>query len=118
MRILPLFVIFPAIFLSCEKEGTNLKEICFKGRYVATGCTDVVQLLEPLDHRLPVAEYWGYEHAFGTPDIPAIYKTGEPFYFKIKKIDSVKLYLTYCTPTKYYIEIEDLSSSPCAQPNN
>jgi hypothetical protein len=114
MRLLPLLAIIPAIFLSCEKEK-DLKQTCFKARYVATGCNDVIQLLEPIDKRLPTSDYWGYENAIGTVDLPAAYKNGQPFYFTVKKIEPVKFYLAYCTPTKHCAEIENLSSAACGQ---
>jgi hypothetical protein len=43
--------------------------------------------------------------------VPERYKNGEPFYFTVKRIDSNKLYLTWCVPSKYFIEIESFSDT-------
>jgi hypothetical protein len=84
MKFLVTLTLLLTFLLSCEKSKTNIKQTCFKGRYVGTGCWAVIQLLEPLDGSLPTAQYGFhdtlYEHTFGTGEIPKQYK-GPPILF-------------------------------------
>ena len=95
--------------LSCQKDQVKQKEGSYKARYVGESCWVVLELLEPLDGSIPTEQYENYKYAIGTGPIPQNYKDGTPFYFTVNKIDSNRAYLTYCIPTKYYIEITNLS---------
>lgn len=110
MKIL-LFIIATFIFVSCKREVTA-KQTCYKGRFVAEGCWSVIQVMEPLND-LPTSGYGEYEHTFGTVGLPEQYKNGEPFYFHVNSVDSNKIYMTYCLPTKYVAEISNISDHPC-----
>jgi hypothetical protein len=115
MRIIPaLLVLLSFNFLSCDKETTDvaLEKICFKARYVATGCWPVIQLLDNVD-RLPVEQYGNFEYAIGAGGLPDAFRNGAPFYFRAKNVRDKMLYLTYCVPTQYMVEIGSISPNPC-----
>ena len=114
MKLLLVFGILPLLTFSCRKVETNPKQTCYKGRFVAEGCWPVIQVLDPLSKSIPTVQYGAYEHTIGTGSIPERYKNGQPFYFIISHIDSNKIYLTYCSPTKYLVEISNFSDSACA----
>ncbi len=117
MKRLPILSFLVFIFLlSCEKPETKRNQTCCKGRYIETGCWPVIQLLDhPADVNIPTGRYGDYEHAFGTGDIPEQYKDGRTFYFTVTSIDSNRIYMTYCLPTRYFIGIGAFSDSACDQ---
>ena len=117
MKSLTAFAILTFILASCTKVEDVTTSNCLKGRFVTSGCWPVIELLEPMDGRLPTARYGTIEHSFGIENLPEKYKNGVPFYFTVRRIDSNKKYLTYCVPTKYFIEIESYSDTPCDQRN-
>lgn len=112
MRI--LFSAIVALFsISCNKEAHE-NQNCYKGRFVGDGCWAVIEVLETQNDNLPTSQYGEYEHTFGTMNLPEQYKNGKPFYFRVNVVDSNKIYLTYCIPTKYVAEISELSDQPCS----
>ena len=118
MKTLLTFLLLSLLTLSCEKDQTNQRETCYKGRYIGEGCWPVIQLLEPFDGSIPRSQYGVYEQAVSTESLPDKYKDGKPFYFTISKVDSNRIYLTYCIPTKYFITISNLSNSACILSEN
>src|SRR4051812_1172129 len=107
MKVLLSIMLLSLLFVACEKDKTSAMQSCYKGRFIGEGCWTVIQLLEPSNGSLPTSTYGNYDHTFGTANVPEKYKNGQPFYFTVNKVDSNKIYLTYCLPTKYIFEIEN-----------
>lgn len=118
MKFLLILLFLSSFLFACTKSKSDIKQTCYKGRYIDSGCWSVVQLLEPLDERLPTAQYRTYVHAFGTGAIPKQYKNGQPFYFTVIHIDSNVIHTDECIPTKYVVEIGSFSDSACSQASN
>jgi hypothetical protein len=114
MKYLTIVLLITFLIYGCQKEGRARHTTCYKGRYVGAGCWSVLQLLEPLDGSLPTAPYGVYENTVGTGSLPERFKDGKPFYFTVSQVDSNKIYLTYCMPTKYFITLSTFSDSACA----
>lgn len=113
MKYLPVLVLLTFLVFACKKETGTGQQTCYKGRYVGEGCWPVIQILEPLDESVPTAQYGVYDHSIGIGILPEQFKDGKPFYFTISQVDSNKLYLTYCMPTKYFAVLSNLSFSAC-----
>jgi hypothetical protein len=117
MKPVLIFLLLSVFMFSCKKSRVNTQQTCYKGRYVGEGCWPVIQLLEPLYESVPTAQYGSYKHVVGTGVLPERYKNGTVFYFTIQQIDSNKIYLTYCAPTKYFVTITPFDSACNADGN-
>lgn len=119
------FALFLAL-LSCSKDKSEdndeYKNICFKGRYVGAGCSDVIQIISPTGQQKIEGSSWfmttadnkqiKFDHVIGT-QVPTEYKTGDTFYFHITNIQPAPIYTTDCIPTQYVAVLENLSKTAC-----
>jgi hypothetical protein len=118
--------VFLTLF-SCSKDKASTedeyKNVCFKGKYVGTGCWDVVQIISPIDQENVENSTWSltkpdnskitFDHVIGTGGLPQEYKTGDTFYFNIVKIDREPVHTQECSPTKYVAVLANLSNTAC-----
>jgi hypothetical protein len=113
MKYLPILLLITLFVFACKKETTSRQQTCWKGKYIGEGCWPVIQILDPVDESVHTAQFGVYDHTIGTGSLPDRFKDGNPFYFTISKVDSNKIYLTYCLPTKYFVVLNNLSDSAC-----
>lgn len=103
------------VLMACQKDG---RQTIFKGKYIGEGCESVIQFLEPVDERFKEVTFIFKDSiytgcVFAAP-VPEKYKTGEPFYFKMKRVTDNLAYPAICsTPSLLYkIEIEIYTETP------
>lgn len=123
--LLALAISITSISCSKDKAGTenNYKNICFKGRYIGTGCLEMIQIISPIDLEYIENSKWTlikpdyskieFDHVIGAVGLTQEFKTGNPFYFTITKIDHEPVHTQECSSTKYVADLANLSYTAC-----